>query len=407
MKKAVILVLIFYFIQGFVHNLGHPVTPSFVNALGIEARMFGFFFSFMSLGLMVGAPLWGVLGDARQKKAFIVIGLLLYSLGQWLFGASSNPWLMTSFRFLSGFGVSASVTLLLAHLISIVPKESRTKYLSLSAALLALGSTFGYQVGGILGGYFLREVFYIQAILNVVYVLIILVFLKEAQATRTQTTHFFHQVKMATKLSPTLLMFLVGLTLATMSMTIVTKYLDVYIIDSGYTTRQLGTFVMVTGLVGLFTNFVIVPYLSRFRKELFIMKHLQWLSALLIFIVFRGNNLMIMLYSFYMLYVVLRSVFQPFEQNYISLNADERTYSSVMGVRQMFFSIGMVLGPLVAGFVYEQTPRLVFDFSVVIFLLAFVLITLSQRSLLHQKAPKEADDVIVTQLETQDYPASS
>ncbi len=407
MKKAVTWVLIFYFIQGFVHNLGHPVTPSFVNALGIEARMFGFFFSFMSLGLMVGAPLWGVLGDARQKKPFIILGLLLYSLGQWLFGASSNPWLMTSFRFLAGFGVSASVTLLLAHLISIAPKESRTKYLSMSAALLALGSTFGYQVGGILGDYFLREVFYIQAILNVVYVLIILVVLKEAQATKTHTTHFFHQVKMATKLSPALLMFLVGLTLATMSMTIVTKYLDVYIIDSGYTTRQLGTFVMVTGLVGLFTNFVIVPFLSRFRKELFIMKHLQWLSALLIFIVFRGNNLMVMLYSFYMLYVVLRSIFQPFEQNYISLNADETTYSSVMGVRQMFFSIGMVLGPLVAGFVYEQTPRLVFDFSVIIFLFAFVLITLSQRSLLHQKTPKEADDVIVTQLEPQDYPASS
>lgn len=407
MKKAIIWVLIFYFIQGFVHNLGHPVTPSFVNALGIEARMFGFFFSFMSLGLMVGAPLWGVLGDARQKKPFIILGLLLYSLGQWLFGASSNPWLMTGFRFLAGFGVSASVTLLLAHLISIVPKGSRTKYLSMSAALLALGTTFGYQVGGILGGYFLREVFYIQAILNVVYVLIILVVLKEAQATKTHTTHFFHQVKMATRLSPTLLMFLVGLSLATMSMTIVTKYLDVYIIDSGYTTRQLGTFVMVTGLVGLFTNFVIVPFLSRFKKELFIMKHLQWLSALLIFIVFRGNDLMVMLYSFYMLYVVLRSIFQPFEQNYISLNADETTYSSVMGVRQMFFSIGMVLGPLVAGFVYEQTPRLVFDFSVIIFLLAFVLITLSQRSLSHQKAPKEADDVIVTQLEPQDYPASS
>lgn len=405
--KAIRWILLFYFIQGFVHNLGHPVTPSFVNSLGIEARMFGFFFSFMSLGLMVGAPMWGILGDARRKKPYIMLGLLLYSLGQLLFGLSSNPWLMTGYRFLAGFGVSASVTLLLAHLISLVPKGERTKYLSISAALLALGSTFGYQVGGLLGTTLLREVFFLQAFLNVLYVGLIALTLKEVFVTSTKTTHLIEQFKMATKLSPSLLMFLIGLALATMAMTIVTKYLDVYIIDNGYTTRQLGTFVMVTGLVGLFTNFVIVPFLSRFKKELFIMRHLQWLSALLIFIVFRGQDLMLMLYSFYMLYVIFRSIFQPLEQNYISLTADETTYSSVMGVRQMFFSIGMVLGPLFAGFVYEQRPRLVFDFSVVIFLMAFILITLSQRALGEKSREKSLDTTIVTQLETQEYPAAS
>ncbi len=405
--KAIRWVLIFYFIQGFIHNLGHPVTPSFVNNLGIEARMFGFFFSFMSLGLMVGAPIWGILGDARRKKPYIVIGLLVYSLGQALFGMSSNPWLMTAYRFLAGFGVSASVTLLLAHLISIVPKSERTKYLSISAALLALGSTFGYQAGGFLGTVYMREVFYLQALLNVVYVLLIVVTFKEVRVTSTKTTHFVQQLKMATKLSPSLLMFLIGLALATMSMTTISKYLDVYIIDNNYTTRQLGTFVMVTGLVGLFTNFVIVPYLSRFKKELFIMRHLQWLSALLIFVVFRGPNLMVMLYTLFMFYMVLRSIFQPFEQNYISLTADENTYSSVMGVRQMFFSIGMVLGPLVAGFIYEVNPRLVFDFAVVIFLLSFVLITLSQRALSDKVGQKKLETPIATQLETQEYPASS
>lgn len=356
---------------------------------------------------MVGAPMWGILGDARRKKPFIMIGLLLYSLGQVLFGLSSNPWLMTGYRFLAGFGVSASVTLLLAHLISIVPKGERTKYLSISAALLALGSTFGYQVGGLLGTTLLREVFFLQAFLNVLYVGLIALTLKEVFVTSTKTTHFIEQFKMATKLSPSLLMFLIGLALATMAMTIVTKYLDVYIIDNGYTTRQLGTFVMVTGLVGLFTNFVIVPFLSRLKKELLIMRHLQWMSALLIFVVFRGQDLMLMLYSFYMLYVIFRSIFQPLEQNYISLTADENTYSSVMGVRQMFFSIGMVLGPLIAGFVYEQRPRLVFDFSVVIFLMAFVLITFSQRALGMKTLEKSRETTIVTHLETQEYPAAS
>lgn len=406
MKKPLTLVLVYYFIQGFVHNLGHPVTPTFVNQLGIEPRMFGFFFSFMSLGLVVGAPLWGILGDARHKKPFIVSGLLIYSLGQLLFGLSSNPWWMTGWRFLAGFGVSAAVTLFLAHIVGLTEKEERTKYLSISAALLALGSTVGYQVGGILGETIIREVFLWQAFLNTVYAGLILFTFKETVQTKVSQSSVFSQFKAMSHLSPGLLLFLFSLALATMSMTILSKYLDVYIIDLGYSTRVLGTFVMVTGLVGLATNFFLVPFLTRFKKDVIIMRYAQVVSAVLVFLVFRSNEIFVALYTLYMLYMVSRSIFQPLEQNHISLSADASTYGRIMGVRQMFFAIGMVLGPLMAGFIYEINPVLVFDVSAVIFLLAFVLMTLSQKSFAKEALRNGQQVTPPSRLETPEYQAS-
>ena len=44
MKKSVIITISFFFIQGVIHNIGHPITPSFVRALGIPEFMFGVFF---------------------------------------------------------------------------------------------------------------------------------------------------------------------------------------------------------------------------------------------------------------------------------------------------------------------------------------------------------------------------
>jgi len=379
-SAVIIIILSHYFIQGVLHNLGHVVTPTFVNQLGIPSFMFGFFFAAMSLGMFFGAPLWGVLGDARLKKPFIIAGLLLYSLGQVFFVISENLVLMTLARFISGFGVSAFITLMLAHLIGHVDVKKRTKYISLSVALFALGVTLGYQIGGIMGDYFIKEVFYIQAALNTVWVGYIALTMKEKHITRVEgKPHIFQSFKEATKLEPSLLIFLIGLTTATMSASVLTKYFDVYMIDLGYSTRELGTFVMVTGFVGLFTNFVLVPLLSKLKKDMTIMLMIQIVSAIVVLIVFRNPNFILMIYTVFLIYHVMKSMFQPFEQNYISLYAPKEKHSSILGVRHAFFSIGMVIGPIVSGFIYDYNPVRVFDFSVVMFMVAFVLMLVSHK----------------------------
>lgn len=379
MKKTLWLIFTYYLIQGMLHNLGHPITPTYVNDLGLNPRMFGFFFSFMSAGIVVGSLFWGVLGDRYKNRPLIVFGLLFYSLAQVGFGTFTNPYIMTAFRFLAGFSVSASITLLLAYTIYHSPTRDRVKNIAITAALLALGTTFGYQIGGLLGTLFIREVFYIQAGLNALYAGFVALTYKEFAGKHINRSKLTDQFKTALTLKPTLLIFLIGLALATIAATNLSKYLDVYIIDSGYTPAQLGTFVLVTGIVGIFTNFFVVPWVAKFNKNMVIMRYLQVLSAILIVVTFQIRPLMVGLYTVFLIYVALKAMFEPLEKHYISLSATPKTYASLMGVRQMFFSIGMVIGPLISGFLYEIDPLWVFYFSAGMFTLAFVLITASDR----------------------------
>jgi DHA1 family multidrug resistance protein-like MFS transporter len=387
LKKAIVITLSYVFIQSVLHNLGHVVTPVYVNQNEIPSYMFGFFFSAMSLGLLIGAPIWGVLGDQKSQKPLIVLGLIGYSIGQVLFVSTTNLVLMTLFRFFSGFSVSAAVTLILSQLINLSPNEKRSTYLTMHAALFAFGTTIGYKIGGVMGDFFIKEVFYVQAALNLGYALYLFVTFKELKKSQThQKESFVQGLKNVSKMDKSLLIFLFALTLATTSATIIQRYIDVYVtVDLNRSPNELGDLVLVTGIVGAITNFFIVPLLIRLKKDYKIMQAVQVLSAITIFIVFRSERIIIALYTGYMLYIVFKSIFQPLEQNYISLNAKGEKYGAIMGVRQAFFSFGMVLGPLIAGFLYDYNPILVFDVSAVMFILAFILLLGSQKALKKQK----------------------
>jgi MFS family permease len=386
MKKMVYLIIIFYIIQATIHNLGHPVTPAFVRELGIQDYMFGVFFASMSFGLMLGGPIWGVLSDQGKKKIYIVFGLLLYSIGQFFFAYSNNQYLMVFFRFLSGFGVASAITIFTSHVISISEPNDRAKHLAYTAAAFTLGASLGYWIGGflstnsiatsILGTSDFRIIFLIQSLLNTLYVVLIIFVFKEAKKIEPilKKVTFFKALKQVTKIEPSLLIFLISLTFMTIGSMNVSRYIDVYFNELGYNPQQLGTFVMATGLVSLFASIFIVPIFSKFKKQLVTISIIHILSALIIFYVFRANQFLLVMYTIFMVYVIFKAIYQPLEQSYISLQAKEEKYGTVMGIRQSFVSIGMVLGPLIGGFIYERSPLLLFDFSGIFFILGVLLL---------------------------------
>lgn len=386
MRKNLMMIILYFFIQGVIHNLGHPITPFFVEDLEISDYMFGLFFSAMSLGLMLGAPLWGILSDQGDRKRYIAIGLLIYSMGQIAFGYVGNPTWMVIFRLISGLGVVSGITIMTAIVIEQTHPNERAKLLAFLAASSTLGASLGYFIGGQLGNHlewftFLgslsyAHIFLVQGILNALYVLLIVLTLTdvEVKIAPHQRTSMIKSLKSLSKMDGSLLLFMLSLTLMNIGSTNLSKYIDVYFKELGYSSDDLGTYVMVTGIVSLLASIFLVRYVARFKKQLGFIGFIQLTSAIIVFIVFRSNRILLALYTLYMIYVILRTLYTPLEQNYIAKQAKEGMYGSVMGVRQSFVSLGMVLGPLIGGFLYEISPLLLFDFNAVTFLLGLLLL---------------------------------
>lgn len=394
-KKVIIFVFFIYFMQGLIHNLGHPVTPALVSDMGIESEYFGYYFAAMSFGLLVGSPLWGYLGDKGNKRLYIVVGLLVYSLGQYMFAFSMDKNIMILWRFMSGFGVSASITLIMSHLIAHSPIEKRKMLLGWYQALFVLGSSFGYWLGGqltsqtfyidLFGSTDYRYVFLIQALFNVVHATYIFFMIGKTRSNQVEQKNkkisIIEGFKSVSNLPGNLIVFFISLTFISLGTITVSKFIEVFMNDSGLSPTDIGNFVGATGIVSLLATLILVPLVAKLNKDFPFMLIIQALSAVIIFIVFRQSDIMIALYTGFMLYVVLKAIYTPLEQNYIASHASNDNLGTVMGIRQSFYSIGLVAGPLLGGWLYKANPQYAFDFSAIMLLLGFILILIVGRNI--------------------------
>lgn len=392
MKKTLFVVFVIYFMQGVIHNVGHPITPDFVTALGIPNYMFGTFFSLMALGLALGGIFWGVLGDSFSKKKLIVIGLLIYSLGQVLFGLIHNVYIMSLVRFVSGFGVSASITLLMVYLVESTPVKYRKMAIAYGTGFMTLGASVGYLIGGILPSLLAETVvnqaqgiFVLQGLVNVLYAVILYLLLDESVVSDKHIETVIDHIKSLRVLPRELILFLVSITLISVAAINISKFIEVYISYLGYGSKGIGDFVFVTGIVSIVATFFIAPFLTKIRFNGLAMIGMNLLSALIIGLTFRMGDVMGALYTLFMVYIIIKALYVPLEVDFIVSYAKDGQYGKVMGIRQFFFSIGYVIGPLIAGVLYDVEPLLVFDFSVLMFVLGAILLAIILYSIRREK----------------------
>lgn len=383
MKKEILIILILTLIQGIAHNLAHPITPSFVSYLNIDDVMFGIFFAAMSLGIVLGAPFWGILSDKGHHKTWIVIGNVMYAFGQLLYGYSENVTWMIVARIFSGVGAASGMTIF-ASLVLIHSKQNRVgRNLALLGGALTLGSSLGYFIGGqlsILQSFFnspsYQYVFFIQSVLTLLYAVFIYILIKNPILVKeTAYIPFYRHILSIFKMPLYQWLFYIGLLIATMSFTFVSKYLDVYFRDLGYDPTILGTFVLFTGVISLLTSLFIVPklFLLKFKWTFFF---LTLLGAIALWTTFQFSQVLISLYTVFSIYIIVKTAHQPFEQSHISTFTNH-DYGRVMGIRQLFIGLGMILGPILGSLIYAQQRKLSFEVASYLIILSILLMRMS------------------------------
>jgi len=377
MKNKIIYII--FFLQAFIFNLSNVITPRFLTDLELPKFAFGYYSAIWSLGMLISSPIWGKMATRYGRKNLIIIGTIIYGLSQFGFYFINNVVLLGLLRFTSGIGVGAIITLLLSYLILNTKPSDRASTLSSRMAFITIGMTISYTVSGYIGIVLTRELFLYQSILSIIFVILIILVIKEKKIDKScvypKQYHLFDSIRYIAKIDKTMLMFLFSITLTTMTFVNLDKFLDLYIVDLGHPVSVVGNIKMVFGIVLVVTNFSFVPKLKKYLGNVFVLQTISILMSIVIMITFMNSNIIIMLNSVFLLFIVLKGVYTTGEQLFFSKVVDKSDLNLFIGIRQSFTCLGMILGPIIGGHIYAYNHLNLFHFNVVCLLISSVLIS--------------------------------
>lgn len=381
MTKAKRYLLLISLMYGVLFSLGNPTIRLYTQSLGIHESMIGFYFASTGLGLLIFATLWGALGDIKDRNKILGILFLGVAIGQILFGVFENEYLLLLAALITGvFSAGVLVNIYSYVNDSFKEEQERNRMLSYVVSLYLVGGAMAYILGGELTVYVAPNysyVFIIQGILLLLFSMFI--FLGDRNLIdidhHLSRRHFWINIKQIAKF-PWVPIYTITLTFfISFSHNNVRRFLDLYIIDKGYSAIDLGLLVFVVGIIGLFANLIIAPYfLKRFHNFRFLQA--QFLFApVFLFLAFYIEDTMMGMYTFYIGYSVMLAIYEPTAISFMSDNK-EVSQGVLVGVRQSVVGLGTTLGFIIGGFLYEKNNLYVFYLAVVFYIIVFIGFTI-------------------------------
>ena len=377
MRKASIwLFLTLMFFQTMASNMAHPVTPAFLQSLGMPNYMFGVAFAAMSLTNFLLCPFWGSVGDSIGRVKTIGITTFGYALGQVFFLFSSNIPMLIFARMFAGAFSGGYLVSFMAYVADISEENVCSRNMTYYAALTMAGTSCGYLVGGVLGDISVYVSIIGQILVLISTGLLFLLLMKDGENYQKQTVNlreaanpFASFLRAGKLITPAMAVFLVMVFASCFSTTAYDNSFNYYIRDQfGFPTSYNGLIYAASGIMGLIVNFTLNNWLVRrtdCRKSVIPVlacASMLMLSASLIRAIapFIAVNL---------IFYVFNSMYLPIQQVLMVKNsgASNGVFSGVFTSSR---SMGMIAGSLSAGVFYELSPTLPFIVGGSVFLLA-------------------------------------
>jgi|SRR5690554_1225795 len=157
-KKKVTLIICSLAIGGFGIGIGEfafmGLMPVVALDLGVSEPQVGHLISVYALGVVVGAPLFALLGARVFRQRLLVILMGFYSLGNFAIAMAANYETLLVYRFISGLPHGAYLGIAALVSASLVPTDKRAKAVSLTMTGLTLALLLGNPLATLLGQHF-------------------------------------------------------------------------------------------------------------------------------------------------------------------------------------------------------------------------------------------------------------
>lgn len=146
---AILFFIVFIDLIGF--GIAIPLLPFYGERFGASPAVVTMLLATFSFAQFLMAPVWGRLSDRYGRKP-ILLTSLCFSITSYLWiGLAGGLWMLFAARFLAGAG-AGNIAAAQAYIADVTPPERRAKGMGMIGAAFGLGFTIGPAIGGFIAG---------------------------------------------------------------------------------------------------------------------------------------------------------------------------------------------------------------------------------------------------------------
>jgi DHA1 family multidrug resistance protein-like MFS transporter len=332
-----------------------PVFPFFIEDLGGGGSELGLLVATSAFLEFIFGPIWGSVSDRTGRKPILMLGMIGNGLSLFLFGLSTQLWMLFAARALSGILSSATTSTALAYISDSTSEEDRGGGMGILGAAMALGVMLGPGLGGWLAGESLSTPFFLSAALCLLTFILIFILLPESlpMEARKQTSISTINPRELWKalLGPIgALLFMV--TFFSFGLTNFEAIFGLYALDKfGYGPERVGTILMVVAIVSTIGKALLAgPTTKKWGEAKVIRGSLIAGSVGFLVLLLANTYVTILLATGF--FILSKTLLRPAALALISKQASHGK-GAVMGLSNSFISLGRILGPIWAGFIFD------------------------------------------------------
>jgi len=365
------------FVFNMAANFVHPVTPTIIVNLQLNDYMFGLALAAMMAFNFLFSPFWGKMAGYFSSRKVMLFAGIGYALGQIFFGIARTEMQFLLARMFAGIFCGGSFVAFLTYTANCSADENRGKNMTAHAALLAVSSSFGYFVGGMVGEINVYAAVWLQVgVLCGSSVLLYFLCRDDRQAPLPgdfrkkiiRECNPFSAIAQCRKfMTPLIALLFLSYGLGNLGYIAFEQcfnyYLrDQFLLSSGYN----GVIKAALGLISLLANSTLCLWiLRRTRSSPYLTGVMGVCTAAMIGVIF--FDAMVPFIAVNILFFACYFVSQPLMQNLAAELGKGPGSNLVMGGFNAVKSFGSIFGSALAGFIYEIHAKLPFVFGFIAF----------------------------------------
>lgn len=363
-----------------------PILPSYLASINQGGMAAGLMIAIFAAAQFLFSPIAGKWADQYGRRKMIIYGLAGLTASMFIFYASDSIAVLYFSRVVGGIGAAMLVPAIFAYIADITTHDQRAKGNSLVSAAMSLGIVVGPGIGGFLADYDMKLPFLVSALVSLVAVIFSVLLLKENDAPAVEQTEamlladqesMFRKIGRSVKMPyfiPLIITLVMSFGLLAYE-SVVGLYLDN---EFQSTAKDIAFMITATGVVSVIVQlFIVDRIVRRFGETAILITFLLVAAAGFLLSLIAGNYPMFFAVS--LIIFMASSILRPVLNTMISKMA-EGEVGFAMGMNNAYMSIGNVLGPLLAGLLYDVNIVYPFILGLILLLITTGITVIWQRS---------------------------